>query len=130
MSFNDPISDLLTRIRNAKLAKHKYVDVIESRMIKGIVEVLKKKGFIQNYLVNSNKRTVRIFLKYSKQRQSVIHNLKRASRPGQRRYVGYKQIPRVLDGLGISILSTPNGVIDDEQARNEKVGGELLCLVW
>lgn len=130
MSFNDPISDLLTRIRNAKLAKHKYVDVHTSRMIKGILEILKKKGFIQNFLINSSTKKIRVFLKYSKQRESVIHNLKRASKPGQRLYVGYKEVPRVLDGLGVSILSTPKGIIDDEQARNEKVGGELLCLVW
>lgn len=130
MSFNDPISDLLTRIRNAKKAKHKYVDVNYSKMIKNIVEVLKHRGFIQNYLLDSNKRTLRVFLKYSKQRDSVIRGLKRISKPGQRIYLGYKKIPRVLDGLGISIVSTPNGVIDDEQARKDKVGGELLCLVW
>ncbi len=130
MSFNDPISDLLTRIRNAKLAKHKYVDIILSRMAKDILEVMKGKGFIQNYLVNTNKRTVRVFLKYSKKRESVIHNLKRVSKPGQRMYLGYKNILPVKDGLGTAILSTPNGVIDDEKARKEKVGGELLCLVW
>lgn len=130
MSFNDPISDLLTRIRNAKLAKHKYVDVIFSRMIKDILEILKKKGFVQNFLLDSDKKKIRVFLKYSKQRESVIRDLKRISKPGQRIYLGYKKIPRVLDGLGISILSTPIGVVDDEQARNEKVGGELLCLVW
>lgn len=130
MSFNDPISDLLTRIRNAKLAKHKYVDVCNSKMIRNILEVLKAKGFVQNYLVNAASNKVRVFLKYSKQRESVIQGLKRVSKPGQRKYLGYKDINRILDGLGTSIISTPIGVVDDETARNKKVGGEVLCLVW
>lgn len=130
MSLSDPIANLLTKIRNAKSAKHRYVDVCYSRMIKEIVEVLKHTGFIENYLVNDDKHTLRIFLKYSGLREPVIQGLKRFSKPGLRRYVGYREIPSVLGGLGISVLSTPEGVIDGETAKRKKVGGELLCYVW
>lgn len=130
MSLSDPIANLLTKIRNAKSAKHRYVDVCYSRMIKEIVEVFKQTGFIENYLVNETKHTLRIFLKYSKLREPVIQGLKRFSKPGLRRYVGYREIPNIFGGLGISILSTPEGVIDGETAKRKKVGGELLCSVW
>jgi small subunit ribosomal protein S8 len=130
MSLSDPIANLLTKIRNAKGAKHRYVDVCYSRVIKEIIEVLKQTGFIENYLVNDNKHALRIFLKYSKHREPVIQGLKRLSKPGLRRYVGYREIPNVLGGLGISVLSTPAGVVDGETAKRKKVGGELLCCVW
>ncbi|MBM3191975.1 MAG: 30S ribosomal protein S8 [Chlamydiae bacterium] len=130
MSLSDPIANLLTKVRNAKAAKHKYVDVSYSRVNKEIVEVLKTSGFIENYLVSENKHTLRIFLRYSKGRESVIQGLKRYSKPGLRRYVGYKDIPNILGGLGISILSTPAGIVDGETAKKKKVGGELLCYVW
>lgn len=130
MSLSDPIANLLTKLRNSKDAKHKYVDVSYSRMNKDIVDVLKEKGFVENYLINENKRQIRVFLRYSRSRESVIQELKRYSKPGLRRYVGYKDIPVVLGGLGISVLSTPEGVIDGETAKKKKVGGELLCLVW
>ncbi|MCH9630495.1 MAG: 30S ribosomal protein S8 [Chlamydiia bacterium] len=126
----DPVSDLLTRIRNAKSAKHRYVDVINSRLIKEIVEVLKEAGFIENFLTSDNKRTLRVFLKYAKNRQPVIQGLKRLSKPGLRKYVGYKRIPTVLGGLGITILSTPRGVVSGSTAKRNKAGGELLCCVW
>ena len=92
--------------------------------------MLKQTGFIENYLVNDNKHTLRVFLKYSRLREPVIQGLKRFSKPGLRRYVGYREIPNVLGGLGISVLSTPEGVIDGETAKRKKVGGELLCYVW
>lgn len=130
MSLSDPIANLLTKIRNAKSAKHRYVDACYSKMIKEIVEVLKQTGFIENYLVNDNKHTLRVFLKYSGLREPVIQGLKRFSKPGLRRYVGYREIPSILGGLGISVLSTPEGVIDGETAKRKKVGGELLCCVW
>lgn len=130
MSTNDTIADLLTRIRNGKSAQHRFVDVPLSKMNQNIVKLLKDLGFIDNYLVNQDKRVVRLFLRYKHGRDSVIKGLKRVSSPGLRRYVGYKDIPRVLGGLGAAILSTPQGVIDGETARRNKVGGELLCYVW
>jgi small subunit ribosomal protein S8 len=130
MSLSDPIANLLTKIRNACAAKHRYVDVCYSKMIKEIVQVLKNAGFIENFLVNESDYKIRVFLKYSRQRESAIQDLKRFSKPGLRRYVGYKEIPNVLGGLGISVLSTPEGVVDGETAKKKKVGGELLCFVW
>jgi len=130
MSLSDPIANLLTKVRNAKTAKHKYVDICYSRINKEIIEVLKHAGFIENYLVNDTKRTLRVFLKYSKQREPVIQGLKRLSKPGLRRYVGYREIPTIFGGLGISVLSTPAGIIDGETAKKKKVGGELLCSIW
>lgn len=131
MALSDTVADLLTRIRNAKDAKHKYVDVQCTKLNKAIVEVLKDKGYVLNFLVNENKYTIRVFLKYLKKtRESVIHGLKRVSRPGVRYYIGHKDIPQVFSGLGMAILSTPSGVLDGDKARELKVGGELLCLVW
>ena len=131
MSITDTVADLLTRIRNAKDAKHKYVDVNFSKLNKNIINVLKDKGYVNNYLVNEKKRQIRIFLKYIKNtRECVIHGLKRMSKPSLRSYVGYQEIPRVFSGLGIAILSTPSGVLEGEKAREMKAGGELLCLVW
>jgi len=129
MTHTDTIADLLTRIRNGKDAKHKYVDVNLSKLNQAIVGVMKSKGFIANYLINEKKRQMRVFLKY-RARESLIHGLKRMSKPGLRSYVKYQNIPRVFSGLGIAILSTPSGVIDGGQARTLKVGGELLCIVW
>lgn len=131
MSITDTVADLLTRIRNGKSAQHKYVDVCSSKLNQAIIDVLKRKGYVVHYLVNEKKRQIRVFLKYIKNsRESVIHGLKRVSRPGMRNYVGYQNIPRVFSGLGIAILSTPSGVLDGEKARELKTGGELLCLVW
>lgn len=131
MAFSDPVADLLTRVRNAKTAKHKYVDVNFSKLNKAIIEVLKKKGYVSQFLVNDKKRKIRIFLKYiRKERKSIIHNLKRMSKPGRRFYVGCQDIPHVFSGLGIAILSTPAGVMSGDEARKARVGGELLCLVW
>jgi small subunit ribosomal protein S8 len=131
MSVTDTVADLLTRIRNAKNAKHKYVDVRCSKLNKNIIVVLQDKGYVNNFLVNEKKRQIRVFLKYIKDtRNSVIHGLKRMSKPSLRYYVGYQEIPRVFSGLGIAILSTPSGVLDGEKARKMKAGGELLCFVW
>lgn len=131
MTTSDTVADLLTRIRNAKDAKHKYVDVKLSKMNQSIVDVLRDKGYVTSFLVNEKKRQIRVFLKYIKNsRDNVIHGLKRVSKPGLRSYVGYQDIPRVFSGLGIAILSTPSGVIEGEKARELKTGGELLCLVW
>ena len=131
MAISDTIADMLTRIRNAKDAKHKYVDVKCSSLNKKIIDVLKEKGYITKYLVNEKKYMIRVFIRYLiRSNESVIKGLKRFSKPGLRKYIGYKEIPYVFSGLGIAILSTPSGVIDGEKARSLKVGGELLCLVW
>lgn len=128
--MHDPIADLLTRIRNAKLAKHRYVDFRLSKMKINIVKVLLEQGFVDNYLVNDEKGEARVFLRYTAGREPVLQGLKRMSAPGLRRYVNYKKIPKVLGGMGTAILSTPKGIVDGETARKMKVGGELLCLVW
>jgi small subunit ribosomal protein S8 len=130
MAFNDPIAELLTKIRNAKGAQHRHVDLSFSKMKVKILDILKSHGFIENFLVNEQQYKIRVFLRYNKSRESIIHGLDRISKSGLRRYIGYSQIPRVFNGMGIAIMSTPKGVIDGETARNLKVGGELLCTVW
>jgi len=131
MALSDPIADLLTRIRNGKDAKLRFVDLNYSKMNSSIVEVLKEKGYIDNFLVNESQRKLRVYIRYKRNsRESVLRGLKRMSKPGLRRYVGHNEIPRVLSGLGMAIVSTPKGVLDGDKARKEKVGGELLCLVW
>jgi small subunit ribosomal protein S8 len=130
MALQDPISDLLTRIRNAKMAEHRFVDLNKSKMMLSIIKVLKDQGFIENFLVDDEKRKIRVFLKFSEKRKLVIQGLKRVSCPGLRKYVGHKDIPEVLSGMGIAILSTPKGVVDGETAKKLQVGGELLCLIW
>jgi small subunit ribosomal protein S8 len=130
MSFNDPIAELLTKIRNAKGAQHRYVDLSYSKIKVKILEILKNHGFIENFLVNEQNHKIRVFLKYTKTRESVINGLTRISKNGLRRYIGYDSIPKVFNGMGIAIVSTPKGVLDGETARNLKVGGEILCTVW
>lgn len=128
MSFNDPIAELLTKIRNASSAKHRYVDLNLTRMNKSLIEILKEQGFLENFLVDDQKKKIRVFLKY-RLRNCVLHQLKRISSPGLRKYVGYNDIPRVQNGMGIAIVSTPKGVLEGEEARKQRVGGELLCIV-
>jgi small subunit ribosomal protein S8 len=130
MSFNDPIAELLTKIRNAKGAQHRYVDMSFSKNKVKILDLLRNHGFIENFLVNEEQFKVRVFLRYTKDRHSIIKDLKRISTSGLRRYIGYKDIPRVFNGMGMCIMSTPKGIIDGETARNLKVGGELLCTIW
>lgn len=130
MAFNDPIAELLTKIRNAKNAQHRYVDLGFSKIKVEILEILKTHGFIENFLCDEVKHKIRIFLRYTKSRESVIHGLTRISKCGLRHYIGYARIPRVFNGMGLAIMSTPKGVVDGETARNLKVGGELLCTVW
>ena len=131
-SLSDPVADLLTRLRNASMARHLYVDVCYSKMKEAIVKILKEKGFVAYYLVKEENRkgTMRVILKYASFKDPVIHGLKRVSKPSWRQYVSCAQIPRVLGGMGISIISTSKGVMDGEQARQLKVGGEVLCLAW
>lgn len=133
MAISDPVADFLTRIRNALKAQHRYVDVDWSKIKESIASILKEQGFIENYLVkkeNAQRGTVRIFLKYSSGRKPVIQGLKRISKPGLRKYVGHQDIPCFYSGLGLSILSTSNGVVTGAAANEMKIGGELLCLIW
>jgi small subunit ribosomal protein S8 len=128
----DPIADLLTRIRNATRAKHARLDLPSSKMKIEIARILKDEGYLANFKVveEKGKKTLRIFLRYTSDRRSVITDLKRVSKPGSRRYVGKADIRPVVGGLGISILSTPRGLMTGSAARKEAVGGELLCEVW
>jgi small subunit ribosomal protein S8 len=128
----DPIADLLTRIRNAARAKHPRVDLPSSKLKVEIAKILKDEGYLANFKVveEKGKKTLRVFLRYTPDRRSVITDLKRISRPGSRRYIGKTGIRPVVGGMGISILSTPRGLMTGQTARKEGVGGELLCEVW
>ena len=128
----DPIADFLTRIRNGALAKHPRVEMPSSKMKIEIARILKEEGYLANFKVveEKGKKTLRVFLRYTPDRHSVITDLKRISRPGSRRYVGKTDIRPVVGGMGISILSTPRGLMTGQSARKEGVGGELLCEVW
>jgi small subunit ribosomal protein S8 len=130
----DPISDMLTRMRNAISARHTKVDVPASRLKIEVARILKEEGYITNYSIKtnegSNARTLRIFLRYGPKGESVISELKRISRPSLRVYVPSDEIPRVLGGLGVNILSTSQGVMTGKHARKSKIGGEVLCSVY
>ena len=129
----DPISDLLTRIRNAAKARHARVDIPTSKLKVEVARILKEEGYISTYkLIEENKtrKTLRLFLKYTPDRRSVITDLKRISRPGSRRYVGATEVRAVVGGLGISIMTTPKGLMSGRSARKANLGGELLCEVW
>jgi small subunit ribosomal protein S8 len=129
----DPIADMLTRVRNATSAKHPRVDVPASKLKIEIARILKEEGFIATYKVaeeNRVKKTLRIFLKYTPDRHSVVSGLKRISRPGRRVYSGKADMKKVLGGMGVSIMTTPKGVMTGKAARKNGVGGEVLCEVW
>lgn len=128
----DPIADMLNRISNALGARHKQVLVPSSKEKVAIARILKDEGYIQNYQVTRDtpQPNLRIVLKYDDDRQPVISDLKRVSKPGRRVYVGRSEIPWVLSGLGIAIMSTPRGIMTGQQARRLRVGGEVLCQVW
>ena len=132
MSMTDPMADLLTRIRNAGVAKHAKFDIPSSNVKVAVATVLKDLGYIKNFktIADSKQGILRIYLKYDDNQLSVIHEIKRISTPGRRIYVGRDEIPRVKNGLGASILSTSKGVLDDSTARKEQVGGEVICTVW
>jgi small subunit ribosomal protein S8 len=132
MSMTDPIADMLTRIRNALTAGKEKVDVPASAIKEGIARILRDEGFIINYRIieDSKQGVIRITLKYGESDTPAIENLQRISRPGRRVYVATDEIPRVLNGLGIAILSTSKGILTDRDSRGQKVGGEVLCYVW
>ena len=132
MVVTDPIADMLTRIRNAYIARHDVVDIPASNMKKAIAQILLSEGFIKGFedVANGPQGNIRITLKYGANRQRVITGLKRISRPGLRVYARKDQIPKVLGGLGIAILSTSKGVMSDKEARKQAVGGEVLAYIW
>ncbi len=132
MTTSDPIADMLTRVRNALQARHPKVDVPASRLKMDIARILKEEGYISNFKMaeDGGKKSIRIYLKYTPGNVPVISRIERVSRPGCRVYVGSKEAPPVLGGLGINILTTPRGVMTGSAARRENVGGELLCRVW
>ncbi len=132
MVMTDPIADMLTRIRNANAVRHESVEIPASRLKWEIAEILKREGFIRDaeYIEDNKQGIIRIFLKYGKNNERVITGLKRISKPGLRVYTKSNEIPRVLRGLGIAILSTSKGVKTDREARQEKVGGEVLAYIW
>ena len=129
--MTDPISDMLARIRNAVLARHDRTEIPLSKLKVNIAEILKLEGYISDYRVDeSGHGKITLFLKYGRDRESAIAGLRRKSRPGRRVYVGYGDIPKVHNGLGVAIMSTSRGVMSDRTARENKVGGEILCEVW
>ena len=132
MHITDPVADMLTRIRNASSAKHETVDVPASNLKKAIAEILLEEGYIKSYSVvdNGNQGMIHITLKYLAKKQPVISGLRRISKPGLRIYAGCEELPRVLKGLGIAIVSTPKGVMTDKKARELHIGGEVLAFVW
>ncbi len=132
MSMTDPIADMFARIRNGSKAKFEKIDLPSSKMKREVAKILKEEGFIKNFKVVTDDRqheVLRIFLKYDANRKEVIH-LRRVSKPGRRVYVGKDNIPSVMSGLGLSILSTPKGILTDKSARKANIGGEVLCYVW
>lgn len=129
--MTDPISDMLTRIRNAAIARIDRCEIPKSKLKTSIAQILKDEGYIQDYRVDESLPSkIIVFLKYGRERDCAILGLQRRSRPGRRVYVGHSSIPEVKNGLGIAILSTSRGVMTDKQARQSRIGGELLCEVW
>ena len=132
MHITDPVADMLTRVRNANNAKHETVDVPASNMKKSIAQILLDEGYIKSYTVvdNGNQGVIHITLKYLAKKQQVITGLRRVSKPGLRVYAGAEELPKVLKGLGIAIVSTSKGVMTDKKARENHIGGEVLAFVW
>jgi small subunit ribosomal protein S8 len=132
MSVTDPVADMLTKIRNANMARFEKVDISTSKLKLEITKILKNEGYIKNFkkVVQDEKSYLRIFLKYKEDGNPIIHGIKRVSKPGRRMYRGYKQMPRVFNGYGTLIISTSVGVTTGRKAVEKKVGGEMLCTVW
>ncbi|KRM19767.1 30S ribosomal protein S8 [Ligilactobacillus hayakitensis DSM 18933 = JCM 14209] len=130
--MTDPIADFLTRIRNANLAKHESLEVPASKIKRDIAEILKNEGFVRDveYIDDDKQGIIRVFLKYGKDNERVISGIRRISKPGLRSYVKADAVPKVLNGLGIAIISTSEGVITDKEARAKKIGGEVLAYIW
>ncbi|QRN85360.1 30S ribosomal protein S8 [Clostridia bacterium] len=132
MVMTDPIADFLTRIRNANTAMKATVEIPASKMKKALAEILKEEGYIKNweFVEDSLQGVIRVYMKYGENREHVISGIKRISKPGLRVHVGKDDVPQVLNGLGIAILTTSKGVMTDKQARTNGVGGEIICYVW
>ncbi|KAF0218102.1 MAG: small subunit ribosomal protein [Geobacteraceae bacterium] len=132
MSMTDPIADMLTRIRNGIMAKMQKVDIPSSNMKVSLANVLKTEGFIKNYKVIADQKqgVLRVYLKYIDEKDSVVNEIKRISKPGSRRYVKCDEIPSVKNGMGIAVLSTSKGILADKSAREAGIGGEIICTVW
>jgi small subunit ribosomal protein S8 len=132
MSVSDPIADMLTKIRNANMARHEKVDIPTSKLKLEIVKILKTEGYIKNFkkIQTEGQNFIRIFLKYDEENNPIIHGLSKVSKPGRRVYTGYRDMPRILNGYGIMIVSTSDGVITGRKAVEKQVGGELICTVW
>ena len=132
MQMSDVIADMLTRIRNANDAKHATVDIPASNMKKSIADILVNEGYVKSYQVidDGKQGTIRVTLKYGQNKQKVLRGLKRVSKPGLRKYAGYEDMPKVMNGLGIAIVSTSKGIMTDKKARANKIGGEVLAFVW
>jgi small subunit ribosomal protein S8 len=130
--MTDPVSDMLTRVRNALKAHHEKVEMPSSKMKKEIAKILKDEGFIKNYksISDQRKETLTIFLRYDNKDMPIIHGLNRLSKPSRRFYVNSQEIPKIREGMGVAILSTSKGIMTDRDARIQKVGGELICSVW
>lgn len=132
MTMTDPIADMLTRIRNANMVRHEKLELPASNIKKEIAEILKREGFVRDveYVEDDKQGIIRIFLKYGQNNERVITGLKRISKPGLRVYAKTEELPKVLNGLGIALVSTSNGLLTDKEARAQKVGGEVLAYVW
>ena len=132
MQMSDVIADMLTRIRNANDAKHATVDIPASKMKKAIADILVEEGYVKSYQIieDGKQGTIRVTLKYEGNKQKVLRGIRRVSKPGLRIYAGYEDMPKVMNGLGIAIVSTSKGIMTDKKARAAKVGGEVLAFVW
>ncbi len=132
MTMSDPIADMLTRIRNANMVRHEKLEVPASNVKKEIAEILKREGFVRDveYVEDNKQGIIRIFLKYGQDNERVINGLKRISKPGLRVYAKSSEVPKVLNGLGVALVSTSNGVLTDKEARAKQVGGEVVAYVW
>ena len=130
MAMTDPIADMLTRIRNANSAYHEKVEMPDSKMKAAVLEILKEEGFVKNYESVNEGKTLKVTLKYGSNREKVITGIKRISKPGLRVYAGKEELPRVLGGLGIAVISTSQGVMSDKKARKLGLGGEVIAYVW
>ncbi|SIP91652.1 small subunit ribosomal protein S8 [Alkalispirochaeta americana] len=132
MSVSDPVADMLTKIRNASMARFEKVDVTPSKLKLEIIKILKNEGYIKNFkrVAQDDRDTIRVFLKYDDKQQPIIHGIKKISTPGRRVYTGYKKMPRILNGYGTLIVSTSTGVTTGRKAAEKCVGGELICSIW
>ncbi|MBN2859496.1 MAG: 30S ribosomal protein S8 [Sphaerochaetaceae bacterium] len=133
MAISDPVADMLTKIRNASMAKHEKVEIPSSKMKLQIIKILKNEGYIKNFKKVVNKdgmSTIKVFLKYDEQQNPVLHGIDRLSTPGRRVYSGYRDMPRVYNGYGVVVVSTSTGIITGKKASEKKVGGELICTIW